>query len=219
MGNRSGLDGPRAEPASGGKARQLVVMLHGVGADGHDLIDLADYFGEVLPDAAFVAPNAPFAFDMAAFGYQWFSLSDLGPTAVLDGVRRAASILDTFLDDELAALDLTLADLALVGFSQGTMMSLHVSLRREKPVAGVLGYSGRLAGAESLAQEVRARPPVRLIHGDSDDILPVRNMHEAVAALTGMGVPIDSFVRPGLGHGIDGEGVRLGQEFLAGLFA
>src|SRR5215469_5079921 len=150
------LSGPVHKPASGGAPRQLVILLHGLGADGNDLIGLAPYWAPLLPEAEFVSPDAPFPCDMAPFGRQWFSLQDRSPAAILAGVRASAPILDAFLDDALAARELAPAQLALVGFSQGTMMSLYVAPRRTAPVAGVVGYSGALVGTDALAQEIHS---------------------------------------------------------------
>src|SRR5690348_15512866 len=142
------LQGPSLPPASRGKPKQVVVLLHGVGADGNDLIGLADYWRELLPDAAFVAPNAPYPCDMAPYGYQWFSLQDRTPAMIEAGVRATAPILDHFIDATLASLGLEERNLALVGFSQGTMMSLFAAPRRARPVAGVLGFSGALVAPD-----------------------------------------------------------------------
>ncbi len=209
------LDGPRQGPAGGGAADSLVVLLHGLGADGNDLIGLAPELAPILPGAYFVSPHAPFPCDMAPFGRQWFSLQDRTPEAVLAGVRMAAPILGAFLDRELARLGLAEDRLALVGFSQGTMMSLYVALRREKPVAGVLGYSGALIGAGLLAEELASRPPTLLIHGEADDIVPVGALDMALEALTANAVPVRGLRRPGLGHGIDPQGLAEGRTFLA----
>ena len=138
------LTGPTVAPASGGPAQQLVVFLHGLGADGDDLIELAPYFATALPDAAFIAPHAPEPCDMAPFGRQWFSLRDQSPEAMLAGVRHAAPILDDFLNVQLAEHCLGPDKLLLVGFSQGTMMALHLALRRKVAPAAVVGFSGLL---------------------------------------------------------------------------
>jgi phospholipase/carboxylesterase len=208
------LSGPARKPASGGAPRQLVLLLHGVGADGNDLIGLAPYWAPLLPDAEFVAPDAPYPCDMAPFGRQWFSLQDRTPAAILAGVRATAPILDAFIDAALAARNLDDGRLALVGFSQGTMMSLYVGLRRAKPAAAILGYSGALVGAELLAQEIRSRPPVLLVHGDADEIVPPMMLPHAVAALRAAQVPVEDLTCPGLGHGIDEAGLRRGAAFL-----
>jgi phospholipase/carboxylesterase len=213
------LNGPVHKPASGAKARQLVVLLHGLGADGNDLIGLAPHWAPLLPEAEFVSPDAPFPCDMAPFGRQWFSLRDRSPATILDGVRAAAPILDAFIDEALASRGLDERRLALVGFSQGTMMSLHVGLRRARPVGGIVGFSGALVGAESLAQEIRSRPPVLLIHGDADEVVPPQALPMAVRGLEAAGVPVEILVCPGLGHGIDEEGLKRGGGFLQQAFA
>ena len=212
------LSGPVHRPASGAKPRQLMILLHGLGADGNDLIGLAPYWAPLLPDAEFIAPDAPFPCDMAPFGRQWFSLQDRSPAAILAGVRATAPILDAFIDESLSARGLGDSELALVGFSQGTMMSLYVGLRRSKAPAAIVGFSGALIGAESLAQEIRSRPPVLLIHGDVDDVVPPQALPVAANALKAAGVAVETLVCPGLGHGIDEAGLRRGGAFLRGAF-
>src|SRR5258708_10455559 len=177
---------------AGGTPRHLVILLHGLGADGNDLIGLQQYWGRLVPEAAFVAPNAPFPCDMAPYGYQWFSVQDRSPEGVLGGVRAAAPLLDAFIDDELEKHGLEDKDCALVGFSQGTMMSLFVGLRRAKPLAGILGYSGRLIAPDLLASELRSRPPVLLVHGTADPLVPYESLASAQAALMGAGVPVET---------------------------
>ncbi len=211
------LDGPSVPPAAGGTPEQLVILLHGLGADGHDLISLAPHLG--LPHAEFVAPHAPFPCDMAPVGYQWFSLRDFSGEAMAAGVRAAAPILDAFIDDALAARSLTDAQLALMGFSQGCMMALHVALRRTVPCAAVLGFSGTLAAAADLANEISVRPPVLLVHGEADPVVPARALPHAEAGLKAASVPVEAHLRPGLEHGIDAEGIALAQAFLAQAFA
>jgi phospholipase/carboxylesterase len=213
------LAGPVLKPKAGGKPQQLVVLLHGVGADGNDLIGLAPYWAPLLPEAEFLSPDAPFPCDMAPFGRQWFSLQDRSSGAILGGVRAAAPILDAFLDEALAARGLEESHLALVGFSQGTMMSLYVGLRRAQATAAILGYSGALVGANSLSQEIRARPPVLLVHGDADEIVPPRALAMAAESLKAAGVPVEHLLRPGLGHSIDEVGLQRGGEFLRRAFA
>ena len=208
------LSGPVHKPASGGKPRQLVMLLHGLGADGNDLIGLAPVLAQVLPDAEFVSPNAPFPCDMAPYGYQWFSLQDRSPESILAGVRAAAPTLDVFIDDALASRGLAEKDLALIGFSQGTMMSLYVGLRRARPVAGIVGFSGALVGAELLAAEVRAKPRVLLVHGDADTMVPFQALAMAERTLEAAGVPVETLTCPGLGHGIDEAGLTAAARFL-----
>jgi phospholipase/carboxylesterase len=208
------LSGPSRPPASGGKPGRLVVLLHGLGADGDDLIGLAPYWAPLLPEAEFLSPNAPFGCDMAPHGYQWFSSLDRGPAAVLAGVRAAAAILDPFLDTALAERGLSTGDLALVGFSQGAMMSLFVGLRRACPIAGILGYSGRLLAPELLKNELRSRPPILLVHGTADPLVRYESLADADAALTAAGVPVETLTCPGTGHAIDEAGLRRGGAFL-----
>ncbi len=212
------LNGPTLAPVSGGKPQQLVIMLHGIGSDGDDLIGLAPYFQKVLPEAFFISPNAPNAFDMAPAGHQWFSLQDDSPATRLAGAQGAAPILDAFIDQQLAAAGLGDDKLALVGFSQGTMMALHVGLRRANPMAGILGYSGMLIAPELLAESIKSRPPVSLIHGDADEVVPSAALPEAVAGLETVGIEVTSHSCPGLGHGLDDDGVSHGMEFLAAIF-
>ena len=214
----SRLSGPSIAPRSGGIAQQLVVLLHGVGADGDDLIGLAPALARLLPHAAFVAPNGPAPCDMAPFGYQWFSLQDRRPEALLRGVQVAAPLLDAFLDEELARHNLDARRLALVGFSQGTMLALHVAPRRALPMAAVLGFSGALLGADALQAEVISRPPTFLIHGDADEIVPVGALAAAVAGLQAADIPVRFEIRPGLPHTIDPEGIAHGGAFLATAF-
>jgi phospholipase/carboxylesterase len=214
----STLAGPSLEPASGAPARQLVVMLHGVGSDGDDLIALAPFIAETLPDAAFIAPNAPQPFDMAPHGFQWFSLQERSSTAIIGGARAAAPILDAFIDEQLALRGLDDSALAVVGFSQGAMMGLHVALRRRKPVAAVIGYSGALVDPEALPGEIVTRPRVLLVHGEADEVVNPLCLALAERTLAAVGVPVIAEMRPGLGHGIDGPGARLGVQFLAQSF-
>ncbi|MGQ9368480.1 alpha/beta hydrolase [Azospirillum sp. A39] len=209
------LSGPAVAPAAGGPARHLVVLLHGVGADGSDLIELAPHLAPALPHAAFVAPDAPFPCDMAPYGRQWFSLQDRSPAALAAGARTAAPILDAYIDEQVARHGVAAGRVALLGFSQGCMMALHVAPRRTPAVAGVLGYSGALADAGDLAREATARPPVMLIHGDWDDVVSVEALPLAVAGLRAAGLEVESHVRPDLGHSIDAEGLALGRDFLS----
>jgi phospholipase/carboxylesterase len=208
------LEGPRQPPRRGGKPKSLVILLHGLGADGNDLISLAPYWAPLLPETEFLSPHAPFPCDMAPMGYQWFSFQERSPEAVLAGVRAAAPFLDGFIDEALEARGLDESRLALVGFSQGTMMSLHVGLRRAKPVAGIVGYSGRLLGEDVLAEELRSKPKVLLMHGTADEIVPFESLALAEKGLKAMGVPVMTVRRPGLGHSIDETELAKGGEFL-----
>lgn len=212
------LSGPTLEPLGGRKPEQLVIMCHGVGSDGDDLIALAPYFQKVLPGARFVSPHAPHNFDGAPTGYQWFSLQDMSLEARNEGTRAAAPVLDAFIDEQLAACGLEDKDLALIGFSQGTMMSLHVGLRRATPCAGIIGYSGMLIDPDSLGSEIAAKPPVLLCHGQADDVVPFDFMPAALEVLRQAGVSAEGLARPGLGHGLDDDSVKAGMFFLAECF-
>lgn len=212
------LQGPSVAPPSGSAPDRLVILLHGVGADGNDLIALAPLYQSVLPDALLIAPNGPARFDMAPFGYQWFSLQDMQAKTRLNGVRSAAPVLDTFIDDQLAAHGLSEDRLVLIGFSQGAMMALHVGLRRERPLAGIIAHSGMLVGESHLAAEIRSRPPVLLTHGAMDDVLPVQALPVAQGTLRSVDVPVEAHVMPGLGHGIDEATIRLDLRFLGEIF-
>jgi len=217
------LDGPRIEPRSG-KAKQLVVLLHGYGADGNDLIEIGRAWQGLLPDAAFVSPHAPRPCGQAPMGREWFPLTFRDPHERWTGVNAAAPVLNAFLDAELARRQLPPSALALVGFSQGTMMALHVGLRRAAAPAAIVGYSGMLVAPEDIdpdtfAAEIKARPPVLLIHGDQDDLIPVQAVFHAAQGLAALDIPAEWHISHGIGHGIDQEGLRQGGEFLARQFA
>ncbi len=213
------LDGPRLEPRSGA-AKKLVVFLHGYGADGKDLIEIGRAWQQFLPDAAFVSPHAPEPCAGAPMGRQWFPLTFRDPDERWRGVNAAAPALNRFLDAELARRKLPASALALVGFSQGTMMALHTGLRRATAPAAIVGYSGLFvlpnnAEPDAVAAEIKSRPPVLLVHGDQDDLIPVEALFHATQALAALEVPTEFHISAGIGHGIDQEGLRHGGEFLA----
>lgn len=217
------LNGPRLAPRHG-PARQLVVLLHGYGADGNDLIDLGQVWQELLPQAAFVSPHAPEPCAQSPTGRQWFPLTFREKNERWTGVNKVAAVLDRFIDAELGRHGLTGGALALVGFSQGTMTALHVGLRRAAAPAAVVGYSGMFVlpdGAEpqSVAPDIRARPPVLLLHGDRDDLIPPQMLLASAECLAAIDIPTEWHLAAGLGHGIDQEGLRHGGEFLARRFA
>jgi len=213
------LTGPTFKPANGKNPSSLIVLLHGVGADGNDLIGLAPFWAPLLPGTEFLAPDGPEPCDMAPFGRQWFSLQDRSPETILEGVIATAPILDGFLDDALKERGLADDKLALVGFSQGTMMSLYVGPRRARPCAAIVGYSGALVGPQLLASEIRSRPKTLLVHGDSDPLVPFASMAAAQKFLAGLGVPVETFACPGVGHAIDQAGLQRGGEFLRAALA
>ena len=212
------LDGPRV-PAASGRADSLVVCVHGYGSNGDDLISLAPFWQGVLPNTAFVSPNAPQICPGAPGGYQWWDIATARGDRMA-GVKTAAPLLDAFIDEELAKLGLTGDRLALVGFSQGTMMSLEVAPRRRIAPAGVVAYSGRLIGPERLAAEAVSKPPVLLIHGQDDPMVPVQSIYDAKTALDAAGFgDVKGYVAPGLGHSIDQAGLQLGGQFLQKVLA
>ncbi len=217
------LDGPRLNPRSG-TARQLVVFLHGYGADGNDLIEIGRSWQQMLPQAVFASPHAPEACGQAPVGRQWFALTFRDPDERWIGVNKAAPILERFLDEELIRHKLPPSALALVGFSQGTMMALHVGLRRAVAPAAIVGYSGLLVerpdgNAEAFAAEIKSRPPVLLVHGGRDDLIPPQALFQATQGLAALGIAVEWHLSAGIGHGIDAEGLRHGGEFLARRFA
>jgi phospholipase/carboxylesterase len=213
------LDGPRLPPAAGGAPRQLVVFLHGFGADGNDLIGLGRQWAQALPHAAFVSPHAPEPCAMAPMGRQWFNLTFRDGGELSRGVAQSAPALDAFLDAELKRHGLGARALALVGFSQGTMMALGVGLARKPPPVAIVGYSGALANAEMLPSDPSTAPAILLVHGDADTMIPVDAMFMAREALAQAGLAVEWHVAEGVGHGIDPYGLELGGAFLRQAFA
>ena len=213
------LDGPRLPPAAGGAPRQLVVFLHGYGADGNDLIGLGREWAKLLPHAAFVSPNAPEPCGMAPTGRQWFNLTFREAGERVSGVKHAAPSLEAFLDAELKRHNLGPRALALVGFSQGTMMALGVGLKRHPAPAAIVGYSGALAAVEALPTDPGSAPAILLVHGDSDEVIPVDAMFMAREQLAQAGHAVEWHVAQGIGHGIDAQGLHLGGAFLKQAFA
>jgi len=212
------LNGPRLGPAKG-QATHLVVLCHGYGADGNDLIGLAPHLQRVLPTAAFVAPHAPERCAMGGVGYQWFPLSRFDAHELARGVEAAAPSLDAFLDAELKRLNLANDRIAFVGFSQGTMMALHVGLRRKQPPAAIVGFSGLLAAPDKLAKFESAGPPILLAHGDADQTIPFPAMFQTVLALGAAGLTVRWHVSAGVAHGIDADALAIAGRFLADAFA
>jgi phospholipase/carboxylesterase len=202
-------------PASGAAPDALIVLLHGLGANGADLMGLAPYLEDAAPGAEFLAPDAPQPCDMAPMGFQWFSLQDRRMEVMVPNAAAATPTLNQFLDQELANRDLPPSRLVLVGFSQGTMMSLQVALRRPEPIAGVVGFSGALLESPDLDHAVTARPPLLLIHGTDDGIVPYAALGRAETRLTGLGLTVDTLTCPGVGHSIDDAGLTAAGRFIA----
>jgi len=216
MFGRKVLNGPRLPPARG-QATHLVVLCHGYGADGNDLIGLAPLWQRLMPTVAFASPNAPERC-AGSPGYQWFAISQLDPHAMNSGVEAAAGGLEAFLDAELARHELPPERLALVGFSQGTMMSLHVGLRRKVKPAAIVGYSGMLTNTDGLETLGPAAPPILLVHGDADQMIPAPFLFASAAALGRGGAAVQWHISPQTGHSIDEHGLALGGAFLSMAF-
>ena len=210
------LSGPSLEPISG-KAKRLVVFLHGYGADGADLLGLADPLSPHLPGVAFHAPDAPERSINNPFGFQWFPIPWLdGSTEAQakEAMGRSIALLNAWLDKVLADEGLTADRMVVVGFSQGTMMALHVLPRRDEAVAGIIGFSGRLLVPELLAAEATVKPPVLLLHGDQDPMVPFQDMTLAGEALEQAGFAVYGHVMKGTGHGISPDGLSVALSFL-----
>lgn len=211
------LTGLDQSPKSGGKAKQLVLLLHGYGADADDLFGLVPYFVDHLPHAHFVSVNAPMRCEMG-FGYQWFSLMSRQEEDMVAGLQSAAPLLNAFIDAKLKTLGLSGEDAALIGFSQGTMLSLYTALRRDVPMAGVLGYSGALIAPQLLDEELSSKPEICLVHGEADEVVPFEAFNTALKTLQQHHIPVQGYSREGLGHGIDPAGMQIGVGFLRGAF-
>lgn len=212
------LDGPRWGPASKAAVRQLVVLCHGLGADGHDLIDLAPSWSHALPDALFVSVDAPFVHE-SGFGRQWWSVADRSPAVVQAGVRGASEYLNRFIDAELARLGLPPDAYAMMGFSQGAMTALFTGLRRSPGPRAILAFSGALIAPETLTADLANRAPVLLVHGEADDVVPVQRSRDAETALRAANIPVEAIYVPRLGHGIDDTGLSMGALALQRGFA
>ncbi|MFD1344772.1 alpha/beta hydrolase [Litorisediminicola beolgyonensis] len=211
------LQAGRKEPLSG-ETRSVVVFLHGYGANGADLLGLADPLGEHLPDTLFVAPDAPEACAGAPFGFQWFPIPWIDGSSQEEaeaGLLKAADDLNAFLDALMVDEDVLPEQVVLFGFSQGTMMSLHVAPRREDEVAGIVAFSGRLLQPELLEDQAVSRPPVLLVHGDMDDVVPPQSLPEAAEALQKAGwKEVYAHVMKGTAHGIAPDGLSVALAFM-----
>ena len=212
------VNGASLQPRSGAPPKKIVLLLHGFGSSGTDMISLAPQWQDALPDTLFLAPHAPQRCGMMGAGYQWWGLSGFAPSALAAGAASAAPAIDAFIDRKLAQYELTDADLALVGFSQGTMMALHVALRRPRSVAAVVGYSGMLAGTVGFAHTDFSKPPVFLVHGTADPVVPVAALHMSESELKRLGVEVTTHISYGVAHSVDPVGLRLGRDFVAQAF-
>lgn len=211
-------DGAQILPAQGREIQSLVVLLHGFGSNGDDLISLASEWQPLMPNTAFYSPHACEPCDMGmgpmSGQYQWFSMTDRSEAHLNAGAQAAAKTLNNWLDTFMTHFGVDESRTALVGFSQGCMMSLQVAPRRAPSFSCVLGYSGALPNAQSLGTELRCRPPTFLIHGSDDDVVSVYAMHQAEAELNRQNIAVTSHICSGLGHSIDSVGVAIGGQFL-----
>jgi phospholipase/carboxylesterase len=206
------LSGPKRPPQSGGKPKSAIIFLHGLGADGENLIGVADFMAAYFPDAVFLAPNAPVPYEGA--GYQWFSLYDRNPATILAGVKEAAKHLNAYIDEVMAEYELTESEIALVGFSQGTMIGIFTAIRRPRKIGGIVGFSGALIAPELLKAEAKSKPDICLIHGEADSVVPFTAMAQAVKSLKEHGFNVEDHARPNLQHSIDPEGIEIASKFL-----
>ena len=204
---------PSFAPIDGSAPEQLVIFMHGVGADGSDLISLAPHFARALPNAQFLSPDAPAPCDMAPFGRQWFSLQNRDPQVMYDAVEQVRPVVNAFFDEQLEKYGLSDDKLLLIGFSQGTMTALHCALRRPKACAGIVGFSGALLSAGLNPTDITAKPPVLLVHGEADEVVPFQAMAQAENILEELGVDIETMARPDLPHSIDEEGLIRAIDF------
>lgn len=221
------LTGPSV-PAASGTTKSVVILLHGYGADGNDLIGLAPQLAAALSDTSIYSPNAPFPCELSPFGRQWFSLAEYDPeflrrapetmsgalAAMAEGARKNAAYVDDFINHVMETHDVSADKVALVGFSQGTMMALQTAPRREKQIAGVVGFSGALLGEQAFGSEIKSRPPMVLVHGTADPIVPIEASRLAKETLAANGIEVSLHERPNLQHGIDAEGFEIALSFL-----
>lgn len=203
-----------------GKGKRLVVFVHGYGADGNDLISLAEPLKPHLPDTVYYAPDAPNRCKINPMGYEWFPIPWIDGSSEEEaraGMETSAAMLDDWLTETMQAEGIDAANTMLVGFSQGTMMSLHIGPRREEQLAGIVGFSGRLLYPERL-KEAKTKPPILLVHGDMDDVVPPQSLQEAAQALVEAGFEVYAHVSQGTGHGIAPDGLQVALSFMAKVF-
>ncbi len=211
------LSGPSYGPITGERPKKVVFLLHGVGSHGHDLISLAHIWAPSLPDTLFLSPHGPEPFDGGGLGYQWFSLANFDPAKMLEGLRVIAPLVKNYMQEHLEALNLTFQDALLVGFSQGAAVALCLGLQLDN-LAGVLGYSGRVLCDTSIMTIASSPPPVMLIHGEQDEVVPIEYMWEMQEFLQEYNVNLTTHACKRLGHSINQEGVDLGLKFIKNCF-
>lgn len=208
------LSGPFKIPLKLTKPDKLVVFLHGVGSDGHDLISLSDEFAGIFPNAIFLSPNAPFPYDAYTMGYQWFSLEDRSPEKLYQGIKTALPILQNYIDENLAKYNLSYENLVLIGFSQGTMMALQLAPRLEEKCFAVIGFSGALVNPIDLEKEKKSNPPICLIHGREDQVVTASQHQYSVMHLKQMNLLSEEHLIKDLAHSINSSAIKFAQNFL-----
>lgn len=208
------ISGPVVMPKNGIKPKKLIILLHGLGADGNDLIDMAPHIQQFIPDAVFVAPNAPFKCDMAPMGYQWFSMQSMDADDITAGIREAAPVLENYIEEMIEKFDVNATDTAILGFSQGCMMALFTAPRMTNyHIAGIAGYSGALFGMDTMAEEATNKPEILLVHGSIDPVISPQSLELSEQALKTLGFEVSAHMIQGLPHGINAEALMLGVEF------
>jgi len=222
------IDGPCFGPSSGKKAKSAIIFLHGYGSDGNDLIQLAPNFSNFFPDTAFYSPNGPYQ-SINGIGREWFSLNNYDPSMIkhkkyemneilstmYQGAKESGEILNTYINGIVSKLNISYNSLALIGFSQGTMMALHVGLRQSDRLAAILAYSGIILGESDIKETCKSKPPIMMIHGSQDQLIPVEALHHATNILKNNNIIHESHIINELGHGINDEAIKVGIDFLS----
>lgn len=209
------LNGPLLPPRSGGPATQAVILLHGYGADGSDLISLGQHWSQLLPDAIFLAPNAPNPCADSAFGFEWFPLNVDRIAGRIEGAKQAAPVLREFLADLWEQTGIPPDRTILAGFSQGAMMALHVGTALDRQLAGIIAFSGAFVPADGFAEGDYAKPPVTLVHGELDQVVDPDLSRQAAAELSAAGFDVSLHISPTTAHGIAPDGLDVATRFLA----
>ncbi len=203
------LTGPEIRPRSGNPPKRIILLFHGLGVSGYNLIDIAGVMNRFIPDTHFIAPNAPYPYDLGTASpneYQWFSRRLRTEEAAVEGLRNLEPIVNEFVDKQLEKFGLKEENMAVLGFSQGTMVALHCFLRRSKPIALIAGFSGSLIAPQLLSKELKSKPPVVLFHGEDDEVLPINLMYDAGKALKDAGIDVETHSYSNLAHSIGQEG-------------
>jgi phospholipase/carboxylesterase len=213
VGKKMFLTGPEV-PSKSEKAKYLVLVLHGVGADGNNMLPIAKNFNEIFPGAHFICPNGIAPYDMAPIGYQWFSLQDRTKHVQYNELEKAREAIEPYIDRQLSRLNLEYKDLVIISFSQGTMLSMHMVPRWNKRIRAVAGFSGAMSCPEKLEEEINSRPPFFLVHGEEDEVVLPENLYTAERTLIANGVRTESLMLDDLGHSIDDRGIHFMQKNL-----